>query len=60
VFQLFRKQLIKIQDAVRRIHCHKIGQDMVLHKAKATPLQAMTTLEGFRSLRVPDFKAIGT
>jgi hypothetical protein len=29
-------------------------------KGKAIPLQAMTGLEGSRSLRLPDFKTIGT
>jgi hypothetical protein len=29
-------------------------------KGKATPLQALTGPEGFRRLRLPDFKTIGT
>jgi len=29
-------------------------------KGKAIPLQAWTDLEGSRSLRLPDFKTIGT
>jgi hypothetical protein len=31
-----------------------------LVKGKANPLQALTGPEGFRRLRIPDFKTIGT
>jgi hypothetical protein len=33
---------------------------LTLGKGKAIPLQAWTGPEGSRSLRLPDFKAIGT
>ena len=40
------------------------GGDQILHvskqKDKAIPLQAWTGPEGSRSLRLPDFKTIGT
>jgi len=32
----------------------------ILIKGKAVPLQAWTGPEGFRRLRLPDFKTIGT
>jgi hypothetical protein len=32
----------------------------VLVKGKAIPLQALTGPEGFRRLRLPDFKIVGT
>jgi len=31
-----------------------------LIKGKAIPLQAWTGLEGFRGMRLPDFKTVGT
>jgi len=33
---------------------------MIVKKAKAIPLKAWTGPEGSRSLRLPDFKTIGT
>jgi hypothetical protein len=33
---------------------------ILLDKCKAIPLQAWTGPEGFRRLRLPDFKTIGT
>jgi len=32
----------------------------LIGKAKAIPLQAWTDPEGFRRLRLPDFKIVGT
>jgi hypothetical protein len=32
----------------------------IVIKGKAIPLQALTGSEGFRRLRLPDFKTIGT
>jgi hypothetical protein len=32
----------------------------MIKKSKAIPLQAWTSLEGFRNLRFPDFKTFGT
>jgi hypothetical protein len=37
----------------------EIGSDIRV-KGKAIPLQAWTSPEGSRSLRVPDFKTVGT
>jgi len=31
-----------------------------IYRGKAIPLQAWTGLEGFRRLRLPDFKTVGT
>ena len=36
------------------------GTDFVSGKGKAIPLLACSGLEGFGSLRLPDFKTIGT
>jgi hypothetical protein len=33
---------------------------ILISKCKAIPLQAWTGCEGFRSLRLPDFKTVGT
>jgi len=44
-----RKILKKIMQAI-----------MHLEKCKSIPLQTRTGREGFRRLRVPDFKTIGT
>jgi hypothetical protein len=37
-----------------------IAQGNALDKGKALPLQAWTGPEGFRRLRLPDFKTVGT
>jgi len=40
---------------------HDITQDsLYVYKGKAIPLQAWSGPEGSRSLRLPDFKTIGT
>jgi len=39
---------------------NKCSQVFTYSKGKAIPLQALTGPEGFRRLRLPDFKTIGT
>ena len=55
---------MELSDATEKILSDLIGilsQDQALTKmSKAIPLQALTGPEGSRSLRLPDFKAIGT
>jgi len=42
-------------------HCHSSTITVeAFHIGKAIPLQAWTGLEGSRTLRLPDFKTIGT
>jgi hypothetical protein len=46
--------------AARCIHVLNNKLAHYLGKGKAIPLQALTGPEGFRRLRLPDFKTIGT
>ena len=45
---------------LRRILESGRAQVIYIVKGKAIPLQAWTGLEGFRRLRLPDFKTVGT